>query len=483
MSVKEQAVNGILWNALERFSTQGMQFVLTILIARLLAPGDYGLVAMLSIFLSVSQAIIDSGFTNALIQKKNRTETDCNTMFYFNIAASVLMYAVLFFSAPLIARFYHQPELVKLVRVLCVSLIINSFSSVQIARLTIALNFKKIALSSLISTLCGGVSGVMLAFYGWGVWALVFQRLIMSVFGGGALWLCSFWRPRWQFSWHSFRELFAYGYKMLFSGLLHTLYLNMYSLVIGKFFSVAALGYYNRASALGQFPVQNFGNVVQKVLFPIQCRFQDDAVKFNALFRIYLRVSSFLLFPLMIGLAVLAAPVVSWMLSDKWLDMVPLLQILCLALMWYPVMQANVSVLDAKGRSDWHFRSELLKKGVAVLILLATLPGGVLWVCWGMMLYSFVDWGIVIAYSRRLTGIGYREQFRLVLPSLSLSLLMGALVAWLVSGIDAVALRLLVGGGVGGAFYVGMAFLLKFPEIKMIRSFLKERTGIENEKI
>lgn len=478
MSVKEQAVNGILWNVLERFSTQGMQFVLTILIARLLAPGDYGLVAMLSIFLSVSQAIIDSGFTNALIQKKNRTETDCNTMFYFNIAASVLIYFVLFFSAPLIARFYHQPELVKLVRVLCLILVTNSFAAVQVARLTIALNFKKIALSSLMSMISGGLLGVVLAFYGWGVWALAFQQVAVSLVWGGALWCFSSWRPCLQFSWSSFRELFSYGYKLLFSGLLQTLYLNMYSLVIGKCFSAAALGYYNRASTLGQFPVQNFGNVVQKVLFPIQCRFQDDAVKFNALFRIYLRMSSFILFPLMIGLVVLATPVVSLMLSDKWLDMVPLLQILCLALMWYPVMQANVSVLDAKGRSDWHFRSELLKKAVAVLILLVMLPRGVLWVCWGMVLYSFADWGIIIAYSRRLTGIGYREQFRLVFPFLLLSLFMGALVGWVVSGIEGAAFRLLTGISVGGTFYVGTAFLLKFPEIKMIRSFIKERTFV-----
>lgn len=473
MSIKNQAAKGMMWNTIERFSSQGIQFVLTIVIARVLSPDDYGLVAMLGIFIAIAQTIVDSGFSNALIQKKDRTEVDYSTMFFFNIIISVVIYLLLFVSAPFLASFYNQPALVSVARVYGISLITNSFSIIQMARLTVALDFRKLAIAALLAVVVSGCIGVWMAYHGYGVWALVFQTLVANVTWTVVLWLLARWIPKWCFSWSSFRGLFSFGSKLLFSGLLHTLYTNMYSLVVGKYFNASVLGYFNRAYTLGQFPVQNFGNIVQKVLYPIQCRYQDENEQFNKIFIIYLRVSSFVLFPLMIGLAVLADPVIRLLLTEKWLPAVPFLQIFCLSMMWYPIMQANVSVLDAKGRSDYHLKSEIIKKILAVIILFITLPMGIMAVCWGMMFYSFVDMGVVIAYSRRLTSIGYKTQIKILSSHLLLALFMGCVVGLITHYIESSVLKLLIGSVSGLAVYISVSYLFNFSAFKILLSLKK----------
>lgn len=475
MSVKQQAINGLIWNAIERFSTQGIQFVLTIIIARILSPDDYGLVAMLSIFMAIAQTLVDSGLSNALIQKNERTETDYCTAFYFNIIASAFIYLILYLSAPLIANFYNQPELVKVARVYGLFVITNSFCVVQVSRFTIALDFKKIAFSSLFSVVIGGSVGVWMAYQDYKVWALVLQALIGNLVLGISLWILARWLPKWHFSWKSFLSLFSFSSKLVASSLLHTLYINMYSLVVGKYFNAATLGYFNRAYTLGQFPMLNFGNIIQRVLYPIQCRYQDDQEKFNQIFISYLRISGFIMFPLMIGFAVLATPVISLLLTDKWLPMVPMLQLICLAMMWYPIMQANVSVLDAKGRTDYHLQSEIIKKIIGVLLLFSALPFGVMGVCVGMLIYPFIDLLIIIGYSRKLTLVGYKEHFKILVPSLLLALCMGCIV-WVVTlFINSFVFRLLTGGVLGVLFYMALAYFLRFPELKIVMSFLKNK--------
>lgn len=463
-------MKGMMWNAVERFSTQGIQFVLTIVIARLLSPEDYGLVAMIGIFMALAQTFIDSGFSNALIQKKDRTEADYCTMFYFNVFIALLLYALLFISAPWIARFYNQPQLVAVLRVLAISLVTNSLAMIQVTRLTIALAFKKLALISLSAVLASGLLAVWLATHGYGVWTLVFQTLALSTVWLLLLWLVARWYPRWHFSFASFHRLFSFGSRLLASNLLHTLYLNMYSLVIGKFFTSSTLGYFNRAYTLGQFPVQNFGNIVQKVLYPVQCRYQDDDEKFRQIFVNYLQLSSFILFPLMLGMSALARPLLLLLLTEKWLPAVPLLQIMCVSMMWYPIMQVNVQVLDAKGRSDYHLSAEIIKKILAVFILCATIPLGIYAVCCGMVFYSLLDIVVIVFYSRRLTAIGYKKQFKAVAPSFLLSAVMAGVVWGVVHQLDSVACQLLVGIPVGVVFYIVFAHILHFPELGLVRS-------------
>ena len=474
MSIKNQAAKGVMWNAIERFSTQGMQFVLTIVIARILSPDDYGLVAMLGIFMAIAQALVDSGFGNALIQKKNRTEIDYSTTFYFNIVISIFIYVLFFISAPWIAQFYSQPKLTMVARIYGILIVLNSLASIQMTRLTIALDFRKLAFASLLSVSVGGSIGIWMAYQGYGVWALVCQALFGGLAWAGGLWLFARWIPKCCFSWTSFRTLFSFGSKILFSSLLHTLYTNMYSLVVGKCFNASTLGYFNRAYTLGLFPAQNFANIIQKVTYPIQCRYQDDNERFNQIFISYLRIAGFVLFPLMIGLAVLAEPVIAVLLTEKWLPIVPLLQIICMSMMWLPMMQANVSVLDAKGRSDYHLHSEIIKKILAVFILLSTLPFGIKGVCLGMLIYSITDLIVVIAYSRKLTSIGYRGQLKIFIPSLFLAFSMGGIV-WLATYyIDSSAGKLIIGGISGLIVYSTLAYLFKFKELKMITSFFKK---------
>lgn len=477
MSIKNQAVKGVLWNAIERFSSQGIQFVLTILIARLLTPHDYGLIAMLGIFMAIAQTMVDSGFGNALIQKKNRTEADFNTMFYFNIAAAVFIYLLLFVSAPFISNFYDQPALVKVTRVFGLGLITSALGTIQMTRMMIALDFKKLAVAMLLSVVVGGSIGVWMAYHRYGVWALVFQNLIGNLTWTVILWYLAKWRPSWEFSITSFQSLFSFGSRLMFSNMLHTLYTNMYSLVVGKCFCVDTLGFFNRAYTLGQFPVQNFGNIVQKVLYPIQCRYQEDDDKFNKIFITYLRLSGFLLFPLMIGLAVLSTSVITLLLTEKWLPAASLLQVLCLAFMWFPIMQANVSVLDAKGRSDYHMQSEIIKKIVAILILFSTISFGIKAVCWGMLGYAAVDIIVVVAYSRKLTGIGYISQICILAPSLLLSICMGGIVYYAASWVFLAGAKLALGLICGVAFYVITTWLLKFQEYKLLNSFLRKDSG------
>lgn len=480
MSVKEQAVKGAMWNAIERFSSQGIQFVLTIVIARLLSPGDYGLVAMLGIFMGVAQIMLDSGFCTALIQKKNRTEADYNTMFYFNIVVALFLYFLLFVSAPVIAGFYNQPALLKVTRVLGLGFVANSFGAVLMARLMIALDFKKLAVASLVAVSLSGIVGVWMAFHGYGVWTLVVQNLMNNSIWTVVLWCSVEWRPSWMFSFSSFQSLFGFGTRILVSNLLQTLYTNVYSLAVGKFFAASTLGFFNRASTLGLFPIQNLGNIVQKVSYPILCRYQDDNDKFNKVFVAYLQLSSFLLFPLMTGLSVLSVPVITLLLTEKWLTAASFLRILSLAFMWYPIMQANVLVLDAKGRSDYHMRSEIIKKVVALLLLFSAIPLGIKAVCWSMLAYSVADLIVVIGYSRKVTGIGYVAQMRILAPSLLVSACTGGIVYAIISLVSSAVAKLLVGAACGALIYWSVTWLLKFQEYELMRSSLKGNPETES---
>ena len=361
-SIKHQAVKGVMWSAVERFSVQGIQFVLTIIIARLVLPSDYGLIAMLSIFLAIAQVFVDSGFSNALIQKKDRTETDFSTVFYFNIIISVVFYLFLYFSAPYIASFYKEPDLSSVTRWIGLNIIIAGFSIVQRAKLTINVDFKRQAKASLSAVLISGIMGILLAYKGWGVWALVTQTLSNSLLNTLLLWIFAKWIPKWVFSRESFNTLFSFGSKLLLSGLLHTVYINLYSLVIGRRYTSIDVGFYNRAYQFASFPSINIVGIINRVIFPIQCEIQDDNERLKKSFLKYLRISCFIIFPLMIIVAVLSKPLILLLLTEKWLPAAELLPILCFAYMWYPVMVVNNQILNVKGRSDYFFMQRYSRK-------------------------------------------------------------------------------------------------------------------------
>ncbi len=473
MSVKEQAVKGIFWNTIERFSSQGIQLILTILIARILSPSDYGLVAMLGVFMAIAQTLVDNGFYNALVQHNQCTQVDYNTAFLFNLLLAILVYLALYLFSPLIASFYHQPQLVKITRYYSLVLIFNALSIVQRARLTIMLDFKKQAFASLYAVILSGLIGIYMAYLNLGVWALVGQSLSLSFFFSLFLWIYAKWHPTFVFSLVSFHRLFSFGSKLMLTGMLQTIYVNMYSLLIGKYFKPNMLGYFNRAYSLGQFPVQNYSSIMLRVLYPILCRYQNDQEKFSKVFLDYLRLSVFILFPVMIGFAVLAKPLIVLLLTDKWSPCIPLLQIICFSQMWDPIMKFNSVVLDAKGKANYRLSSEIIKKAAAFSILFFSLSFGLTAMCWGLALYSLVDILIIIGYSRKVMSIGYLKQFESIWPVLLLSVSVGGLVYLLLMFIDGKYAQLLLGAIVGILLYIAGSYLFCREEWKLLKKLLE----------
>lgn len=389
-SLKSKTVSGVLWSAIERFSLQGVQFIINVLMARLLLPSDYGMIGMLAVFLQISQTFIDSGFSDALVQKKDRTETDLSTVFYFNIVISVLLYLLLFIGAPFIAQFYHMPELTLVTRIVMLNLIFSSFAAVPKIILVIKIDFKTQSKISLISAVVSGGIGITMAYKGYGVWSLVFQSLLNILLITFLSFYYINWRPLKTFSKDSFQNLFSFGSKLLFSRLIHALYYNLYAIVIGRRYSSAELGYYTRAEQFAIFPSGNINAIISRVTFPILSSIQDDDERLASAYRKYIKLASFLIFPLMIGLAVLAKPLIILLLTEKWIMTVVLLQILCFDWMFDHLSIINLNLLYVKGRSDWAFRLEIIKKTIATLILLLSIPFGIEGMCWGRVLYSLI---------------------------------------------------------------------------------------------
>lgn len=474
-SLKNKTVKGIVWSSVERFSVQGIQFLVMIVMARLLTPKDYGLVGMVAIFIAVAQSLVDSGFSQALIRKQNRTETDNSTVFYFNIVVGILLYLVLFVIAPWVADFYDSPELTALMRVICLSVVFNSFVVVQRALLTVNIDFKTQAKASLTAAVVSGVIGIGMAYSGFSYWSIVAQQLVNLGLNTLLLWIFTRWRPRWIYSWGSFRELFTFGSKLMFSGLLDVVYRNMYLLVIGKVFTASSLGYYTRANQFAEFPSSNLTGIMQRVTYPVLCQIQDDDERLAQIYRRFLRLSAFLIFPLLVGLSAVAEPFVLLLLKEQWLFAATLLQIICFAMMWYPIHAINLNLLQVKGRSDLFLRLEIIKKAIAVLILCVTIPMGLIAMCVGQILSSLIALIINTNYTGKLIQVGFLRQMRDLLPTLLLSLSMWGVVYGITSCLSGTIPQLIVGIVAGMVYYIALSALFHFPELKELYSIIRRK--------
>lgn len=475
MSLKNKTITGVLWSAIERFSVQGIQFVLGIFIARLVLPSDYGLMAMLGVFLAIAQVFIDSGFSVALIQKQNRTEIDYSTVFYFNIVVSFVVYALLYCGASSIASFYNEPDLERITKIIGLNLIINSLVVVQRAILVIELNFKYQAFTSLVAVSISGVIGFGMAYMGYGIWALIVQTMLNNIIIALLLWYFSGWFPSLCFSWKSFHYLFGFGSKLLMAGLLHTAYLNMYTLVIGKFFSSTELGYYGRANSFTGMVSGNIPEMLNRVIYPVQCSMQHDDERFRTSSLLFIRMSCFVVFPIMVGLCVLAKPLVIFVLTDKWLYVAELLPILCLAYIWDILMRINFNILSAKRKSHYILKSEILKKITAIIILIITIPWGIKIMCWGIVIYSLIDLCIVTYYTQKTIAIGFWSEMCVLFPIIVLTSSMGILVLLVTSFCKLPVTQLCVGICIGGGYYVSAAYLFRFKEFSIIKDLLKRK--------
>ncbi len=472
-SLKKKTVKGTLWSTVERFSVQGIIFVVMIIMARILTPADYGLVGMLTIFIAISQSLIDSGFSQALIRKQDRSEIDNSTVFYFNIGVGIILYIILFFFAPLIAKFYNEPLLIPITRTIGLSLILNSLVVVQRAMLTVQLDFKTQAKASLSGAIISGVIGIWMAYSGFGVWAIVWQQISNFAVITALLWILSKWKPIWAYSWKSFKELFSFGSKLLASGLLDTMYRNIYLIVIGKVFKASDLGYYTRANQFADFASSNITGIFQRVTYPVLCTIQEDDKRLAEVYRKLLKTSAFVIFPLMLGLAAVASPMVITILTEKWLYSAILLQILCFSQMWFPVHAINLNLLQVKGRSDLFLRLEIIKKIIGVAILFITLPFGLTALCWGMVANSIIALVINTHYTGKLIHLGFFAQMRDLVPILFLSSVMALAVFLTVTFIPMhTGPALAVGILEGIILYAALAKLFHFKELSDLITIL-----------
>ena len=472
-SLKEKTVKGVIWSAVDRFSAQGIQFVFSILIARLLVPEDYGVIAMLNIFLAVSQTFIDSGFGTALIRKIDRTETDFSTVFYFNIAVAVFFYLGLFFAAPAIANFYNTPLLVPVTRVTAINLVIGSLSGIHNAKLSIEIDFKSRAKVSVVSAVLTGAVGLWMAYSGYGVWALVVQTVFAGIIRTIMLWIIVKWYPKLVFSWKSFKEMFSFGSKLLVSGLLDTIYNNIYPLVIGKVFSPTTLGVYSKANSLAQFPSSNITSVLHSVTFPVLSTIQNEEDRLAAAYKRFLRIAAFVVFPLMMGLSAVADPFIRLALTDKWEGAIYLLQIICFCMMWYPIHSINLNILQVKGRSDYFLKLEIIKKVQGVIVLCITVPIGIVAMCYGSLISSIICLIWNTYYTKKLLGYGFFAQMKDLFPVIMHSLAMWLLVSVIVHFMPNLWLKLIVGVLSGMVYYIVGAYLMKFPEMDELLTILK----------
>lgn len=472
-SLKQKTTKGLLWSSVERFSNQGMSFFFSVILARLLSPSDYGIIAMVTIFFAVAQSFVDSGFSNALVRKTDRREEDLSTCFYFNIGVGIVAYIVLFLIAPFIADFYNQPILSPIIRITGFGVVLNSLCVVQQALFTIRIDFKSQAKVTLSATIISGIVGVVLAYLEYGVWALVWQGVVMSLVRMGLLWLMSKWRPKAGFSKDSFHYLFGYGSKLLASGLLDTIYNNIYPIVIGKFYTPAQLGNYSRALSFAQLPSSNITSILQRVTFPVLSTIQDDLPRLQINYRRLLKLSAFIVFPLMMGLAAVAFPLIRVVLTPKWEGCSLYLQIICFALMLYPIHAINLNLLQVKGRSDLFLRLEVIKKIVGVCIMCITIPLGITAMCFGMVVSSLISLFINTYYTGKLINIGCLKQIRDLLPILFNSLLMGGMVYLFIQLFNNDFVKLIVGVFIGAISYIGGASFFSKQELKECWSLFK----------
>jgi O-antigen/teichoic acid export membrane protein len=424
-SLRHKTLHALFWSFLERFGQQGIQFVISIILARLLLPEEFGLIAMLAIFMAIAQSFINSGFGQALIQKQNVTHIDECSIFYFNILVGFLAAGLLCLAAPWIAGFYNQPLLVPLTCALSLNLIINAFSLVHTTLLTKHVDFKTQLKVSVIATVISGTIGVTMAFNGFGVWSLVAQSLGSNLLHTILLWFFNTWRPSLVFSFTSLRGMFAFGSRLLASGLLDTVFQNIYIVVIGKLFSPADLGFYSRAKRLQQLPVDNISSIISRVTFPVFSSVQDDKPRLKRGVRKALTMLVMINFPMMVGLAIMAKPLVLLLLTEKWAPCIPYLQLLCVVGMLYPLHVINLNVLKAQGRSDLFLQLEILKKILVVIAIAVTYRWGITAMIYGQIATSCFAYLLNSYYTGKMLDYPITEQIRDLIPSLTLASIMG----------------------------------------------------------
>ena len=434
-SLKNRAVHGAKWSFIDNISNSGVTFLVGLILARLLTPAEYGIMAMIAIFIAVSNSIVDSGFSNALIRKVRIDRVDYNTVFVFNLIVSIVLYILLYTSAPAISLFFKEPVPTNVLRVIGLILIVNALGIIPRTILVRGIDFKTQTKVSIISSVSSGLVGVGMAIMGFGVWSLVWQQLSRQILNSLFLWIFCKWIPRWEFSIKSFKEMFGFGYKLLLSGLLDTLYKNIYYVIIGRCYSPAQLGQYSRAEQFNMIFSSNLTSIVQRVSYPVLSSIQEEPERLREAYRQIIKTTMLVTFACMLGLAAVAKPLIIILIGEKWLPAVSFLQIICFSGMLYPLHAINLNILQVKGRSDLFLKLEIIKKTIAVFPILIGIFYGIEYMLWGSVLTSFIAYFLNSYYSADLIRYSTIEQIRDVLPVFTVSFTIAA-VMWLFSLLD-----------------------------------------------
>lgn len=476
-SLKEKTKKALYWKAAEQFANQGIQFIIGVAMARMLSPSDYGITAIPAVFLALAGVFIGPGFGEALIRKPDLKEEDLSTAFFYSFGMGIFFYIVLFLSAPFIADFYETPILTPLTRVTALSFIYGAIGTPQSILLNRNLNFRTPAKITIVTQIVAGFVGIIMAYIGYGVWALVISSLVGGVIGQMSLLFAVKWYPKTGWSKKSFKYLWGYGNKMIMASLLDTGYNNITPIVVGKFYSTAALGEYNRAKSYANLPSYNVFTVIRQVSFPVLSQIQDNEPLLIATYRRMIKMSAFVIFPIMLLLAALAKPLIIIIVTDKWAGCIILLQLICFSMMWLPVHALNLNILRVKARADLLLKLEIAKKIIGLIVMCAFLPLGLVYFCAAGIVSSIVGVYINSWYTGKMYDFGFWKQLKDLCPILLLSLTMFVIIILVNSLISSLWLQLVVGLPIGVAVYLGGSMLFGFEELADIKYMFTRNRG------
>lgn len=471
-SSRSTIIWSMIWKLLERSSVQIVSFIVTVILARLLLPEDYGVIALITIFIALSDVIIDGGFNMALIQKKDADSVDFSTVFYVSLVLSGIVYLILYFSAPSIADFYHSKDLVPVIRVLSLSLFFYALNSIQRAYVSRNMLFRKMFICNLVAVILSGVIGIIMAYEGFGVWALVFQSISNICLSSLFLWAMVRWRPSLSFSWKRLSGLFSFGWKLFASNFIITLFVKLRALIIGRLYQPATLAYYDKGNQFPGLISDTVCGTIQSIMFPAFSEIQDDRIRIKSMMRRSINVTCLFMFPLMAGLVAIAKPLVLLLLTDKWLPCVPFIQILCISNFFRPITIPNGQAITAMGYSGITLKLEIIRKIVDVTILIISCGIGVYAIAWGLVLFNFICLFINLIPNIRLLNYSITEQIRDVLPTFIASLLMCASIYWVVLLEISPAFQLLIQCLLGILVYIILCKVFKIESYNYLKGIV-----------
>lgn len=475
MKHSNTVVKGIIWSAIDKIAVIILQLVIEIVLARLLLPAEYGLIGMTVVFFAIAQVFVDGGFMNALIQKQDNTEIDFSTVFYTSLIISIIVYWILFFAAPFISLFYNSNQLTNIIRISGINIILNSFALIHRTKLSISMNFKIQAQFSVVSMFISGILGIYLAYTGYGVWALVFQSVCLSGLNTILLVIYLKWRPMLIYSKESFHKLFGFGSKLLLAGLIQNTYSNLYSFFIGKVFTPRDLGIYTKSTQFTLYPAGIITNLLQRVMYPYLSRFQNNDIELFRLNKQYYTIIAILFFPLFTGLCVLAEPFIKVLLSERWIDSVPIIRTLAIAFLFFPFINVNMFIFQIKGMSTRFLTIEVFTKVSGIIILVLTLKYNVFIMSCGLIVQNFLQLLITSYFSDKSMNSKKFSQFRLLIPMIIISLIIAFLTYQIIKPINMPFLQLIIGFFIIISLYLTYYFLFMKETVVQIREKLLHR--------